>query len=119
MPEGSGVSPEANTTRDRPRQLLLAAAGLWLLVAPFALGAAGPALGNDLVVGAALLLLTLFRTLAPRFQQAGSWLVPGLGGWLMVAPLLLAYQHVGAIVNDVVVGLVVLVTGLWDAVAGR
>ena len=94
-------------------------AGLWLIIAPAALGYSaltGP-FRNDLIVGGALAVLGLIRFKAPLTAPEGvGWLKLTLGAWLACAPFALDYTEdtvlgvtaEAAYRNDIVVGGVVL-----------
>jgi hypothetical protein len=86
-------------------------AGIWLLLAPSVIdyGAGSAADENDVGVGAAVALLALVRAVAPRSVPVLSGVSLVLGAWLVVAPFLLAYESSDATVNDIVVGLVIIV----------
>ncbi|GGP76848.1 SPW repeat protein [Saccharothrix coeruleofusca] len=103
-------------------------AGVWLAIAPFALHYAHPGEGfegywHDIVLGGAVAVLALARSLAPdRVRWLGVVSVV-LGLWLVLAPLVLGYQEwsgsATAAVNSIAVGALVVVTAVLSAVAGR
>jgi hypothetical protein len=85
-------------------------AGAWLIGAPFALGYQGTAaLVNDIVLGAAILGLSVWATFTCRTLP--SWITVALGVWLIIAPFVVGYDRMGEIVgakaNDVALGVVV------------
>lgn len=93
---------------------LIAVAGLWLTCAPliFDHEAAGIAFAgwNDVIVGITIVGLALIRVIAPRHTAPLSLVHLALGGWLLAAPFVRGYQTViGATVNDILVGLIVMV----------
>ncbi|SFB19558.1 SPW repeat-containing protein [Amycolatopsis marina] len=99
-------------------------AGVWLASAPFALdyagtGAGRPGYWNDVVLGVAIALLALVRTVSPRQVPWFSLVNAVLGGWLVAAPFVLGYNEgqdaSRAVVNDVVVGIVVLALAVISA----
>ncbi|NUT51505.1 MAG: SPW repeat protein [Saccharothrix sp.] len=101
-------------------------AGVWLALAPFALDYAPSGEGfkgywHDIVVGAAIALLALVRSLAPRHVPWLSLVNVTLGVWLLFAPVVLGYRSwpgsTTAAVNNVVVGVVVIGTALVSAYA--
>ncbi|MBK79856.1 MAG: hypothetical protein CMQ43_02915 [Gammaproteobacteria bacterium] len=110
-----------------------AVAGVWLVIAPFALGysAVSQALWNDLLVGTAVVVLALTRVVSPRHRPALSWVNILLGIWLIVAPFILLYGATAptaagpasatdaATGNDVLVGIIVLVMASWSARASH
>lgn len=116
-------------------------AGIWLVGAPFAFGyAALPgAFWNDIIIGIALVVLTLFRIGAPLRYWELARIDAILGVWLMLAAFVLgdaaeeattgaaamADGTLAAVVaeiaylNDVILGIGVLVLAVWGVTAGR
>lgn len=110
---------------------LIALAGIWLLIEPFLLEpiVAGN-FWNDIVVGALLLVLGGYNYYRRANDDLGSTAVAGLaallGLWLIVAPWVYGIETPqGEIVtelgfwNDVVVGLLVLVLGVYSVYETR
>jgi hypothetical protein len=91
-------------------------AGIWLIIAPFALlYGRGTARVNDIVLGIIIGVFGLIRALAPGQQTAWlSWLNALWGIWLIIGSFVLAYAG-SARTNDIVLGIIVLVLGLWSA----
>ncbi len=94
--------------------------GLWLIVAPFALGyshIAGAA-PEDVILGILIAAFSLWMAATLVAPAGPSWLVVLFGIWVIIAPFVLGYAHqLGrAIANDVIVGIVVLILGLVRAV---
>ncbi|WP_367138304.1 SPW repeat protein [Saccharothrix sp. HUAS TT1] len=94
-------------------------AGLWLLMAPFALGY--QAVGdfdprwNSVLVGFAVAVCSLVHAMAPRETP---WLGPVLlavGAWLVVKSFAVSAPG-GTAVNDLVTGAVVVVAGVGAVV---
>ncbi|WP_447001878.1 SPW repeat domain-containing protein [Saccharothrix isguenensis] len=101
-------------------------AGVWLALAPFALGYAPASEGfegywHDIVVGGTIALLALVRSLAPRHLPWLSLVNVVLGVWLIFAPVVLGYEpwpgSTTAAVNAIVVGGVVIAMALLSAFA--
>lgn len=101
-------------------------AGVWLALAPFALDYAPAGEGfegywHDIVIGAAIAVLALVRSLAPRHLPGLSLVNVTLGVWLVFAPIVLGYEpwpgSTTAAVNNVFVGGVVVAMGLLSAMA--
>ena len=103
-------------------------AGIWLILAPIALGFSGieQAVWNDRVVGAAGFVLAVARVAAPERFEVISWINFVLGAWLVVAPFLLMYSMVGepggaaadptaAVANDIIVGILIVAMATWSA----
>ncbi len=97
-----------------------AALGLWLIVAPFALGYAHASvpLVEDILGGILVSSVALSRALGGQVASGRyvRWL-PALGGlWVFLGPFGLGYTGVrGATSNDTLVGLVVLLLGVASA----
>lgn len=97
-----------------------AVAGVWEILAPFIIGYSAVTGGmvDALVLGGVLLILGLWTALS-RSQatiRSLSWVNALLGVWLIIAPFVVAYSgSVGAMVNDIIVGAVVLVVEVWGA----
>ncbi len=96
-------------------------AGVWLVLAPFALdyqntGAGFNGQWNDIVLGVAIAILALVRTFAPHRVVWFSGINLVLGGWLIVAPFVLQYNAgrdaTQAVTNDIVVGILVFLLAL-------
>ncbi|MGA8246906.1 MAG: SPW repeat protein [Nocardioides sp.] len=94
--------------------------GLWLILAPFALGysGVGGALWDDMVVGVAVAVLAGFRVTAGGYRQSSlSWTNAALGAWLAFAPWVLSYAGTtAAVANDITVGLIVVTLATVSAV---
>jgi SPW repeat-containing protein len=118
----------------------LLALGVWLIVAPFALGysAIDAAVINDGAFGVLIAGLAAYSMVAPRrVAEAFMMLATAAGLWVASAPFLLGYTvwqgpdlgqgavpfvadyPVPAIVNDLVVGFSVVILGLMRAVTFR
>ncbi|GAA3236593.1 hypothetical protein ACFO1B_25625 [Dactylosporangium siamense] len=90
-------------------------AAVWLVVSAVPIGYIGAGrydvFWGDTVVGIAVAIVTMVRLLRPT--PALAWVTAGLGGWLLVAPLVLQYGWSAPTANDLAVGLVMLIfTGL-------
>ncbi|MBW3665347.1 MAG: SPW repeat protein [Actinobacteria bacterium] len=97
-------------------------AGVWLMLAPFALGYGDvtAAVWNDVIIGLSVFVLALFREAKPLEHEGVSWTNFVLGLWLLAAPFVAGYGDVGSAVgNDITVGIVVLIFAAWSAVASR
>jgi hypothetical protein len=97
-------------------------AGIWLVVAPFVLGyRSGDPLWNDIVFGAIIALLALVRA-SSAYRSSGrsasvlSWLNGLIGAWLVISAFWLDASGTAAI-NDIVLGLAVLILGLLSAMS--
>jgi len=99
---------------------LVALAGLWEVIAVFILGytASSAALWNALIVGVALLVLGVWAALSNQAttDKTLDWINVVIGVWLIIAPFILGYSAiVAAMVNDIIVGVVVVVLELVAA----
>jgi hypothetical protein len=100
--------------------------GVWLVVAPALLdyepGVTGRlARWNDVVVGTVVALLSLVHAAAPAALHRVSWVNAAAGAWLVAATV--AGAVVGragspAVVNDVLVGALILLSATGAALAG-
>jgi SPW repeat-containing protein len=97
-------------------------AGLWLIIAPFALGYYTT---NTVATTEAVLAGLLIAAFA--FWPAWSAVAPGyvdyllmlFGAWSAIAPFALAYQHLEvALYSDVAVGVIVFAAALARAIYG-
>lgn len=89
-------------------------AGVWVVIAPFALGYADSgafAFWNDILVGAAIALLALPRVVRTRRAPWLSVANVVLGAWLVLAPFLVGYRETtpAAVGNDVIMGIMVVI----------
>lgn len=88
--------------------------GIWLIIAPFALGYFNPtARTNDIWLGIIVGILAVIR-LVTRAVWA-SWLNALAGVWLIVAPFVLHYSGTASIWNDVILGILVAAFALWSS----
>lgn len=103
-------------------------AGVWLVLAPFALDYqnTGPGFNgrwNDIILGVAIALLALTRSFAPHRVVWMSWVNVVLGAWLIIAPFVLAYNAgadaPAAVANDVGVGILVVFLALMSSVTTK
>ena len=87
-------------------QVINALLGLWLMAAPAVLGADKTIANNDHIVGP---LIASFAIISwwEATRVVRLYNVP-LGLWLLVAPWVLGYDNTAAIVNDMLVGVVVI-----------
>ena len=90
-----------------------AVVGVWLIIAPFALGFQSDlaALANTAIVGLLLLAAALGAIFVPRAWE--DWTESALGLWLAVSPWVLGFPTPSARANAVIAGLVVLTLALW------
>lgn len=95
-------------------------AGIWLIIAPFLLGYSDQAtpLWNDIIVGILIVAFAGARVVGAFRAPSLSWVNVILGGWLIVAPFLLGYSDdANPLWNDIIVGIIVVLFGIWSAVS--
>jgi len=102
---------------------VIAIAGLWEILAPFIIGYSSvtAAMVDAIILGILLLGLGLWAALANSSGviKVLSWINAVLGLWLVLAPFILSYSKTTvAMVNDLIVGIVVVILGIWAAVVG-
>jgi hypothetical protein len=97
---------------------LVALVGLWELIAAFSIGfsASPAALWNAIIIGIALIVLGAWAAISNEdaTDKTLDWLNVVLGVWLIIAPFILGYRSVAAVMaNDVIVGVVVAALAGW------
>jgi hypothetical protein len=96
-------------------------AGIWLLISPFVLHFRGYSslITNDVVLGIVIGILALIRFFSPsRGTVWASWVNVVLGIWVLISPWCLAYSaYRPAMTNNVIMGIIVIILGLWSASA--
>ena len=89
--------------------------GIYLLISAWIGGANNGNVWNGVVFGIIVAILA-----ATRFSGAtgpwASWIDGLIGVWLIISPFILAYSGT-AMTNDIVVGIIVVVLGVWSALA--
>jgi hypothetical protein len=104
----------------RAASILNVIAGIWLIISPFILafsGLQGP-LWNNICVGVVVLILAWIRAANPAQNMVLSWINALLGLWMIISPfaLVLSAARPQALTgNSVVLGIVILVLGIWSA----
>ena len=99
-------------------QVINAVLGIWLMVAPGVFGFPKTIADNDHIIGP---VIATFAVIAfwDCTRVVRTYNIP-LGVWLLVAPWVLGYEVTGAIVNDMLVGgLIVLFSFVKGNVEGR
>jgi hypothetical protein len=90
--------------------------GLWLIVVGFAYSAAArPVMTEEVVLGIIIACLAFYSAVRPN--PVVSWVVAVAGLWTLLAPA--AMNYTGLTVsrsNDIVVGVIVLILGIANAV---
>jgi len=103
---------------------IIVVAGIWEVLASFILGysATTSAMWDAIVVGIVLIVLGAWAALANSSSTIKilSWINAVLGLWLIVAPFIIGYSNVvTAMWNDIIVGIIVIVLGVWAALTGH
>ena len=95
--------------------------GAWLIIAPFALGYSGAIapLWNDIVFGLVVVVLAVLRLTKPIHSVWASWTNAVVGGWLVIAPWVLAGYTSTTMWNDVLVGLLIVCLAIASALAAQ
>jgi hypothetical protein len=83
-------------------QMMVAALGVWLMVAPDMLGFGKTIADNDHIVGPIIVTFAITAIFENTRNVRLFNIPPGL--WLLLAPWILQYQTPAAIINDMVVG---------------
>ncbi len=102
-------------SKQRWQDWLLLIGGIWLFVAPWALGTSTDAASswNAWIVGV-LVVASGWWALARPDVRAAEWLQALFGVWLFITPWVLGFTAVSAAAwNAWIVGGAVLVLGLW------
>jgi hypothetical protein len=102
-------------------------AGIWLILSPFVLafhnahtpGADGTAAtANNVILGIVIGILARYRAFNPTKSPEVSWVNALLGVWVLVSPWVVGFAGVhNAVMNNVIVGLVVITLSLWSGLA--
>lgn len=90
-------------------------AGLWMIICPFAIGAASGARWNGVIFGVLVAIFAIGRLTSPG-ARALSWVNLCFGIWLLISPWVLGFTGSGIRWNDTVTGLVILIA---SAVAAK
>ena len=94
--------------------LIAAMLGVWLMAAPdvLAYGLRAAASNNDHIVGP--LIVTIGLVAATEATRNVRWANIPLGAWLLLAPWVLGYDNNQALLNDMGVGVAVLLLSLVE-----
>lgn len=103
---------------------VIAVAGLWEILAPFIIGYSSvtAAMVDAIILGILLLGLGLWAALvnSEGTIKGLSWTNGVLGLWVLLAPFILSYSKTtGAMVNDIIIGILVVILGVWAALAAK
>jgi hypothetical protein len=113
--EAGPQAPEPiETRRERIRVLagLGVIAGIWLIIAPFVLSYGdGDPTWNDVVFGAAVVVLSALRMTVIRGTQWAGWLMALAGAWIFASAFWLDDTSTASW-NNIILGIVVFVLGV-------
>lgn len=85
--------------------------GLWLMVAPSLLGHSAAGMNNGHIIGPVIVTFA-FTALWEATRGMRRWNIP-LALWLLLAPWILSYDNTGAIISDMLSGLIILLCALY------
>ena len=89
--------------------------GAWLIVSPYMLSyPSSQAQWQQVGAGIIVLLVAGLRFMATHLQWA-SWITALVGAWLIVAPFSAAHQSTVTFWNEVILGILIALTGIWNA----
>jgi hypothetical protein len=93
--------------------------GLWLIFAGFTMArGVAPVMAHQITIGTIIAVLSIAAVRTPN--RLLGWLVASAGMWTMVAPTLINYTPVPrARINDMAVGMIVLILGAVNSVYRR
>jgi len=87
-------------------------AGIWLIIAPFVLGYGdGDPTWNDVIFGAAVVVLAAIRMTAARGTQWAGWLTALAGAWIFASAFWLD-DTATASWNNIILGIIVFILGV-------
>lgn len=94
--------------------------GVWLIVAPWALGfqAETAAIENSVVIGMAMLAFALTAIFLPRAWE--EWMALVLGLWLIASPWALGFSAISVAKTSMIAsGIVIAALALWVLLADK
>lgn len=91
-------------------------AGLYLLISAWANGANAGGTANGIIFGIIVAVLAATRFSGATGQWA-SWLAALIGLWMIISPWVYGYANHAWRWNSIVVGIIMIVLGVWSAVA--
>jgi hypothetical protein len=98
-------------------------AGIWLFISAFAVLASNPMTTNNVICGIAVVILAASRALGAYDQAWISWVNALIGLWVIISPWAVAGgpgpigPTRGIILSNCITGGVILVLGVWSAIA--
>lgn len=93
-------------------------AGIYLLISAWINGATGGSTANGIIFGIIVAILA-----ATRFSGAtgpwASWIDALIGVWMIISPWVYHYAGEAWMWNSIVVGIIMVVLGVWSALASN
>lgn len=106
---------EEERTTSQSLSILNIIFGAWLVVSPYMLGyTSSQAKWQQTAAGIVVLVFAGVRFLATQLQWV-SWVNAVVGVWLIIAPFTTGYQSTVGFWNEVIVGILIALSGLWNA----
>lgn len=108
---------EDERTTSQSLSILNIVFGAWLVVSPYILGyTSSQARWQQSAAGLVVLVLAGIRFMSPQIQWV-SWVNALVGAWMIIAPFTstAGYQSTVAFWNEVVIGILIALSGLWNA----
>jgi hypothetical protein len=88
-------------------------AGVWMLFTPFIFGLTSITFARvAYIVGIILIVVALIRISHPAASHWTNWFNSFLGFLLLISPLALAHLTIGAILNNVIIGIFILIAAV-------
>ena len=105
----------------KTKNWIMALAGIWAIIAPFALHYVGTttALWNDMIVGVVVLLLAVLAAVVQDNDNVRNldWVNAVLGVWLILSPFILGYSVLmAAMWSDIITGVVIVALAVWTEI---
>jgi hypothetical protein len=107
---------EDDRTTSQSLSILNMLFGAWLIVTPyvFSYTVLTQVRWQQTIAGIVILLLAGMRFAVPQIQWA-SWVNVFVGIWLVVAAFAMGYQSTAAFWNDLIFGILVAISEVWNA----
>jgi len=93
-------------------------AGVYLLISAWANGANSGATANGIIFGIIVAVLAATRFSGATGQWA-SWIDALIGLWMIISPWVYHYADHAWKWNSILVGIIMIVLGVWSALASR
>lgn len=93
--------------------------GAWLVASPFALDYSGEAVWNAVVIGLVVMAVAVIRIRRPMTSTRLSAVTLALGVWLVLATFIVEEATTARIVNNLIIGAVIITEACVSLVFGR